>query len=327
MAINVIFERCSIKVLHLLFFMTPAFDHTKSTTADSLRRAVVFYGMVIASMTVMLPSCKYFKGKSPVQGEKVIARANDDYLYMSEISPLLKNVPHQDSAAFVVNYAESWVRRRLLLKKAEENVPSDELGIDKKVEDYRQTLLLYEYEKGLINQKLDKGVSDAEIEEFYNKNKEKFTLESDIYDIQYVQIHSDAKDLDNMRPIIMTPHTHDDTLKREGYCKALATDYSFAENHWLASSAILKQFPVNADALKALAPTGHFNEVKSDRDSYFFFVRNVKHMGDPSPIEFIRGQIKEVLVNKKKVILIQRIYDGIYQDGVKSGKCEVLVKK
>ena len=309
--------------------MKPAIVYTISSGTRRLRGLWIVYcvGMVLVCMAVMLPSCKYFKGKSPAEGEKVIARANDDFLYMSEISPLLKNVPHQDSAAFVINYAESWVRRKLLLKKAEENVPSDELGIDKKVEDYRQSLLLYEYEKGLINQKLDKAVSDTEIENFYTKNKDKFTLESDIYDIEFVQIHSDAKDLDNMRPIIMTPHTHDDTLKRDGYCKALATDYSFAENHWMATSAILKQFPVSADVLKTLPPTGHFNEFKNDKDTYFLFVRNVRHMGDPSPLEFIRNQIKEVIVNKKKVILIQKIYDGIYQDGVKSGKCEVLVKK
>jgi hypothetical protein len=275
----------------------------------------------------LLPSCKYLKSKSPTQGQKVIARANDEYLYMSDISPLIKNVPHQDSATFITNYAESWVRRKLLLKKAEENVPADELGIDKKVEDYRQSLLLYEYEKGLINQKLDKGVSDAEIEDFYDKNKEKFTLESDIYDIQYVQIHADAADLDKMRPVIISPRTVDDTLKREGYAKAMATAYSFADDNWMAPSAILKQFPISAADLKALASSGRFTGYKNNRDDYFIVVRSVRHMGDPSPLEYIRSQIKEIIVNKKKVILIQRIYDGIYQESIKSGKSEILVRK
>ncbi len=282
---------------------------------------------VIMFLLLLLSSCRYFSHKSPTQGEKVIARANDEFLYLSDISALIKNVPHEDSAAFIANYAESWVRRRLLLKKAEENVPSDELGIDKKVEDYRQSLLLYEYEKGLINQKLDKGVSDAEIEAFYEKNKDKFTLESDIYEVQFAQIHTDAQDLDRMRTTIIAPRTADDTLKREGYCKAIATAYSFADDNWMTTSAILKQFPIAAADLKTLASTGRFTEYKNNRDSYFLLVRSVRHTGDPSPLEFIRNQIKEVIVNKKKVILIQKIYDGIYQDAVRSGKCEVLVKK
>jgi hypothetical protein len=286
-----------------------------------------YIAYVLVCVSVALSSCKYFPHKSPTQGEKVIARANYEYLYLSDISALIKNVPHEDSAAFIVNYADSWVRRRLLLKKAEENVPSDELGIDKKVEDYRQSLLLYEYEKGLINQKLDKGISDAEIEDFYAKNKDKFTLESDIYDIQYVQIHTDAADLDKMRSVILAPRSNDDTLKREGYAKAMATAYSFADDNWMASSAVLKQFPITTDQIKVLAQTGRFTEFKNNRDSYFILIRSTRHMGDPSPLEFIRNQIKEVIVNKKKVILIQKIYDGIYQDALRSGKCEVLVRK
>ena len=288
---------------------------------------IFFYVLSFLSIVFILSSCKYFKHKSPTQGEQVIARANDDYLYLSDLSSLIKNVPHQDSATFIANYAESWVRRKLLLKKAEENVPSDELGIDKKVEDYRQSLLLYEYEKGLINQKLDKGVSAAEIEEFYQKNKEKFTLESDIYDIQFVKIHINAEDLDKMRPLILQPRTRDDTSKREGYCKAMATSYSFAADNWMASSTILKQFPISADDLKKLATSDHCTELKNNVDSYFLLVKSVKHLGEPSPLEYIRNQIKEVIINKKKVILIQKIYDGIYQDASKAGKCEVLVKK
>ncbi|MCW3125865.1 MAG: hypothetical protein JWO03_1523 [Bacteroidetes bacterium] len=272
-------------------------------------------------------SCKFFGRKSPTQGEIVLARANNDYLYLSDMAGLTKNMSAKDSIAFIANYSESWVRRRLLLKKAEENVPYDELGIDKKVEDYRQSLLLYEYEKELINQKLDKAVNDDEIQEFYDKNKEKFTLESDIYDLQYVEIHIDAPDLDKMRPVILNPKTDDDINKREGYCKVYAQTYSFADSNWMAASAVLKKFPISSADLKTLSTGGRFMEYKNNKNAYFLYVKTVRHQGEPSPLEFIRNQIKEVVFNKKKVVLIQKIYDGIYADGVKSGKCEVLVKK
>jgi hypothetical protein len=278
-------------------------------------------------LIAVLPACKYFKKNSPVQGESVIARVNDDYLYLSDLSPLIKNVPPHDSASFIANYAESWARRRLLLKKAEENVPADELGLDKKVEDYRQSLLLYEYEKGLINQKLDKAVSDAEINDFYEKNKEKFTLESDIYDVQYVQIRSDAEEIKKMLPLITSPKNEEEIQKREGYCKAVAKTYSFAENNWMNSSAILKQFPISQIDVQTLAANGKFAEFTKEADSYFVHIVTIKHQGEPSPLSFIKNQIKEVFINKKKVILIQKIYDKIYEDGMKSGNCEVLVKK
>ena len=283
--------------------------------------------VIAIMMTGTMTSCKYFRKKSPVSGEIVLARANNDYLYLSDLKGLTKNMPPKDSATFVANYSESWVRRMLLLRKAEENVPYDELGIDKKVEEYRQSLLLYEYEKELINQKLDKAASEAEIQDFYDRNKDKFTLESDIYDIQYVVLHSDAQDLAKMRPLIISPKTDDDINKREGYAKAYSQSYSFADSNWMAASAILRKFPISAADLKTLSTTGHFIEYKNNRDSYFLYIKSIRHQGEPSPLEFIRSQIKEIVVNKKKVILIQRIYDGIYADGLKSGKCEVLVRK
>jgi hypothetical protein len=308
-------------MLHLSYFIMMANSKYKSTPDT-----VVMICIALLSLCA-IHSCKYFKKKSPTSGEIVLARANNDYLYLSDLSGLTRNMSVKDSVAFLANYSESWVRRRLLLKKAEENVPVDELGIDKKVEDYRQSLLLYEYEKELINQKLDKGVSEAEIQEFYEKNKDKFTLESDIYDVQYVEIHTDAQDLDKMRQIIINPKTEDDVNKREGYCKVYAQSYSFADSNWMAASAVLKKFPISANDLKTLSTGGRFVEYKNNRDSYFLYVKTVRHQGDPSPLEYIRNQIKEIVVNKKKVVLIQKIYDGIYAEAIKSGKCEVLTKK
>ncbi|MBS1625479.1 MAG: hypothetical protein JSS76_01375 [Bacteroidetes bacterium] len=280
--------------------------------------------ILMAGSTV---SCRYFKKSSPNQGEIVLARANDDYLYLSDVTGMTRNMSPKDSADFVVKYSESWVRRKLLLKKAEENVPADELGIDKKVEDYRQSLLLYEYEKELINQKLDKSVTDAEVQAFYDQNKEKFTLESDIYDLQYVEIPTDAPDLDKMRPTILNPRTDDDINKREGYCKAYAQSYSFADSNWLSAAAVMKRFPITPDELKKIGAAGRFTELKKGPDSYFIYIRTVRHQGEPSPLEYIRTQIREIVMNKKKVVLIQKIYDGIYADAQKSGKSEVLVRK
>jgi hypothetical protein len=145
--------------------------------------------------------------------------------------------------------------------------------------------------------------------------------------VQYVEIHTDAQDLDKMRQIILNPKTEDDVNKREGYCKVYAQSYSFADSNWMASSAVLKKFPISANDLKTLSSGGRFVEYKNNRDSYFLYVKTVRHQGDPSPLEYIRNQIKEIVVNKKKVVLIQKIYDGIYAEAIKSGKCEVLTKK
>src|SRR4051812_44250780 len=92
-----------------------------------IRSAIILCCLAVLVLSV-LASCKYFRKKSPMQGEIVLARANNDYLYLSDLAGMAKNMSPKDSITFIANYSESWVRRRLLLKKAEENVPYDELG-------------------------------------------------------------------------------------------------------------------------------------------------------------------------------------------------------
>lgn len=92
----------------------------------------------------------------------VIARVNEEYLYASDLQSLTRGLKGQDSLSALKSYAENWVRKKLLLQKAIENIPEDDIGINKKVEDYREALLLYEYEKALINDKLDTTIRREE---------------------------------------------------------------------------------------------------------------------------------------------------------------------
>ena len=105
-------------------------------------------------LVVAVSSCSFFKKKKTVDKD-AIARVNDDYLDASDIPAITRGLTGKDSIAALKSYAENWVRKKLLLQKAEENIPDDDPGILRKVEDYRESLFLYEYEKALISKRLD----------------------------------------------------------------------------------------------------------------------------------------------------------------------------
>ena len=84
-----------------------------------------------------LASCSFFKKKTNMDAD-AIARVKDEYLYASDIQSLTKGFTGPDSTEILRSYAESWVRKKLLLKKAIENIPEDDLNITRKIEDYRK---------------------------------------------------------------------------------------------------------------------------------------------------------------------------------------------
>ena len=101
----------------------------------------------------------------------------DKYLNASDIEKIVPaTVKGKDSVELVKNYIDNWVRQNLVLHKAEQNLNAEALNasIEKQLEDYKTSLITFAYEKELIRQKLDTGVSEIEIEDYYNKNPQNF---------------------------------------------------------------------------------------------------------------------------------------------------------
>lgn len=273
---------------------------------------------------LLLLSCNYFKNHKPAAGQQVVARVGNEFLYMNDVLDLMKGVDARDSAAFVAKFASQWARKKLLLQKAEDNVQANELGIDKKVEDYRESLLLYEYEKALINQKLDKQVKEEELLDFYEKNKATFQLESPVYDVKYARIRIDAEDISKMEGVLMHPKNEDEERRREGYCKAFATAYSFADENWISLPSATATFPISDAQWQQFAADRNWHELKLENEFIFVQVSAWRDKGAQAPFAFIKEQLREVYFNKKKVAMIENIYDQIFQNALKKGDCEVL---
>jgi hypothetical protein len=280
---------------------------------------------VILLLTLALSSCKFFKKKNSVDAD-VIARVNDEYLYASDLTPLTRGLTGADSAMALKNYAESWVRKRMLLQKANENISDDDAGITKKVEDYRETLLLYEYEKALINQKLDTSFSQDQLNQWYDKMKADFPLQNDVYLVYYIKLKKDATDLAQARKWILNPKNEEDLQKLDGYCKEFATSYSLAEGLWYEKDKALKNFPVSEYDLQLLANGKQFKEYKTDDGNWYIKIVEVLKKDEPSPLDFIKDKIERAIIEKRKMDLIEKVYNKIYQDGMASKEFEIYVK-
>jgi len=279
----------------------------------------------ILFLIATLSSCSFFKNKKNTDAD-VIARVNDEYLYASDIQSLTKGLKGKDSLDVLKNYAENWARKKLLLQKAIENIPEDDLGITKKVEDYRETLLLYEYEKALINQKLDTAIKQQELDAWYEKLKTYFPLEQDVYLLFFIKLKPDAPNLVDARKWIAKPKDEEDLRKLEGYCKEYATSYVTDNGMWYEEVNVLKNFPVGQSDLSLLSSAKSFREYKTDEGSWFIKIGDVIKKGEPAPIEFIREQMVKAIIEKRRIKLVERVYDKIFQDGLKSKSFEVLVK-
>lgn len=281
--------------------------------------------LLFIALLLGVTSCSLFKKKQEV-GTDVVARVNDEYLYATDLQHLTRGLKGQDSLDALKSYAQGWVQKRLLLQKAAENIAADDIGITKKVDDYRESLLLYEYEKALIAQKLDTTISPAELQQTYELMKGDYLLESDVMLFFFIKLRKDAPNLDEARKWILKPKGEEDLQKLEGYCRDVAVSYALQPGMWFEKEKALQNFPVSEGDLNGLAASRSFKEFKADEGLLFIKIADVLKKDTPAPLDFVRDKLVRLIIEKRKMQLLEKIYNKVYQDGITSKAVEVYIK-
>jgi hypothetical protein len=89
---------------------------------------------------------------------------DDKYLYSSELKDVIPlNTTVKDSLILAKNYINNWVREKLILRQALLNLSEEQLDFEKQLDNYRNSLIIYQYKSLLVNQKLDTAIKPSEI--------------------------------------------------------------------------------------------------------------------------------------------------------------------
>ena len=126
---------------------------------------------ILIFLIALLSSCGLIISQD--QDKKgVIAKVGEAYLYDDDI---IYNSSLGDSTVIYNSQINAWITKQLILNSAfqNENVMSQ---IERKVEDYKESLMLFEFEKYLYANSMDIKISEDQISNYYNENKDDFIL-------------------------------------------------------------------------------------------------------------------------------------------------------
>ena len=276
---------------------------------------------------MMFSSC--VNNPSDKQGQKPVARVGAMYLYRNDL-PVevfsqagIKGYPSRtDSIEIVKKYIDNWIHETLLLQHAEKNLSDDQKRFDKMVEDYRKSLITYEYESELVKQKLDTLVSDEEIAKYYDQNKANFELKDNIIKVIYVKVRKNAPKVEKVKEWYRSNDTKDrDALT--GYCYQYADNFYLDENAWLLFDDVLKEIPMKLYDKEAFLQNNRSIETQDSTFLYFVNIKGFMTKNSTSPLSFEKNNIRSILVNKRKVDLIKKMREDIYADGMKNKIFEI----
>ena len=280
-------------------------------------------GIVIGiTFLLSLANCDYVEKNSK---EVVVAECYGKYLFESDLKGIVpENSTIMDSIQRVSNFIDSWVRRQVLLHQAENNLNKEELDLDKQMEEYRNSLVIYAYESQLIQQKLDTVVGEDEIAEYYEQNKKDFQLRNTMVRVAYVILHEDCKQKDDFLKLLSDP----DTLLLQNI-DMLATSYAAKSyldvDQWMRLDDLTSIIPIEIFNAESFLKKNKF--VCFDMNRHTYMVRFLEYLLEEStsPLELVSDNIKSVILAQRKQALIDKMHTSLYEKAKRDRAFEVYV--
>ena len=253
----------------------------------------------------------------------VIARVHDDYLYESDIRRLVpENLSRLDSIAFVRNYTDQWIKTRLMIRQAEKNLTDRQLNFDRQLEDYKNSLIIYQYETELVRQKLDTLVTEKEIEKYYHDHLADFELKENIVKVQYVILNKEEELEGKFKELFFLPDSiAADSL--EFYSKLYEVPYFLDTATWVSFDDLLSTIPIETYNQELFLKGHRFISLSDDRFVYLLKFVDFRIKNDISPLDFRRNDIRDIIINKRKVDLVKKLRADIYKQAILNKDFEV----
>lgn len=263
-----------------------------------------------------LASCK-----EEANSELIIAKVGGEYLSYSELTSMIPNdLTPEDSTELASNIIQNWMNEELMFGKAQFNLVSEQTDIEEQVEKYRKELFIFEYEKELINQKLDTNISDEEIIEFYDENQEIFQLKDYILKVRYTKLLPNSPDQDE---VIKWMKKDDDESKDYllDYCHKYAVN-CYTDTNWVFFNQLLRQLPIEVYNKESFLRKGKFVQFTDADHLYYLHVIDIQSKNTLSPLELELDRIQGLILNSRKIELLNTIRRSVYRDAIRKGNAE-----
>lgn len=267
-------------------------------------------GLTLIGLMFVLWGCSQqhdHKGKTP------LVEVAGNFLYQEDLqSALPLNLSADDSVLFSENYIRTWVEDVLLFDKAGENVRDDE-KVKTLVENYRRSLVMHTYQEELVRQQLSEEITQVQLAEYYEQNKGLFVLEKPLVKGLFIKVPLQSPGWAEVRRLYKQ-RTSEAIEKLEKYSLRNAVTYDYFYDQWRPLEELEAMMPVKkGETVEARLKSGSDVELKDTAFHYFLHIEEYLGKNEPTPLDVAQEEIKEILINLKRVEFINRVKEDLYR--------------
>lgn len=282
-----------------------------------INRAIPLFGLLLS---VGLYACSGTKQNTDTD---LLAEAYGNKLYKQDVQKALGDrAMGGDSTFLYQEYVQTWVKKQAILHKAMESLSEEDKDKQAQLEAYRDDLIMYEYEKSLLERNLDLEIKEVELLEYYRNNQKNFELKENIVKLIFFKLPKSVKRLDRHWSKFVGGKDKDiENLTRLSV--ESGGNFNRDEDKWFSFNDILKEIPINTYNQENYL-SNHKN-IRTEDAEYVYFVKilSFRIKNNISPYEFEKDKIESILINKRKTELLKQLQEKIVQEAYDKNEIEI----
>jgi len=257
--------------------------------------------------------------QSFIHDDKVVARVGRHKLYLSKVSEYIpEGVSPADSTNLALQYINTWATDIIFSDMAQAQLSKAERDVSAELEAYRRDLLRFRYEQRFVSDRLDTLVTESQMQDFYDKHKNLFTLERPIMKVRYLDIYKNVEGKDHIIRLMSSSKPKDlDEFYRLADKHAIR--YFDKTDEWIDAAVLAREFGIDYGQMLAKMSQSYIVFESGDvSDIKAAYVREIRRSGT-APFDFCTDRIREYILSGRKhdllIALEQSLLKGASDDG------------
>lgn len=260
----------------------------------------------------------------PDEEDPVVARAYERFLRWSDLRQVVPvDADPLDSAAIAQGYITTWLRQQVLLDRAERNLGPERTAFERQLQDYRNSLVIFAYEEALVEQKLDTVVDKREIEEYFRSNEGNFMLRDNILRVRWFKVREpDRRVMKKLQDHFLSGDA-ERMREVEVWLAQRNVPITDRSTGWTTAGELKAEIPVWALQVPEDRTEPGRIVLRDEEGAYFVDILELRRKDSVSPLALVERDVRSIIINQRKVQLLERMREDIYQEAQAQGHVEV----
>jgi hypothetical protein len=247
-----------------------------------------------------------------------LAKVGSESVYLDEaLEGMPSGLSAKDSALFVKQYVKTRVKDLLVYEKAQKNIPQGK-EIDELVENYRRSLIIYEYQQQVLNEKMQTEISETEMQVFYENNRDRFVAEHNLIKGVFIKVPKSSPDLAQLKKWYKSTST-EAFQKMESFCVQNGGQFEHFCDKWIIFDDILDNIPHDIGRASDFLHNHAALDITEGDYCYLLYVDDYVLAGTTAPFEFVKDDVRNIMVNTRKTDFIHRFESSLLKEAEKKG--------